>query len=191
MKHGLSNTRLYRIWSSMKRRCYNPTDSNYKYYGARGITVCEEWKTDFLSFYRWAMETGYDETAPRGRFTIERNNNDGPYSPDNCRWATIAEQERNKRNNIKVKVDGETKVLKQVCRDRGLVYTNELKKYRRREKGIRPMSVYNQERKEQSAEKAKKLRDIIEQNPSWTNAQLCQAMGLSERRIQKLKKQKT
>lgn len=189
MKHGMSDTRLYKVWSGMKSRCYNPNDPIYKDYGARGITVCEEWKNDFLAFYTWAMETGYDETAPRGRFTIERNNNDGPYSPDNCRWATIAEQERNKRNNIKVQVDGETMVLKQACRKQGLVYTNELKTYRRRERGIRPMSEYNNERKGQAEAKAQKLRDMIEQNPSWTNAQLSEAMGLSVRQIQRLKKQ--
>lgn len=188
MKHGMSNTRLYKIWCGMRQRCYNKNYHGYIDYGARGITVCDEWNTDFLAFYTWAVQTGYDENAPRGQFTIERKDNDGPYSPDNCRWATIAEQERNKRNNIKIQVNGETKVLKQACREQGLVYTNELKALRRREQGIRPMSVYNQERKEQTESKVKILHQLIEKNPSMTNAQLSEAMGLSVRRIQKLKK---
>ena len=98
-KHGLKGTRLYEIWKSMKKRCCNPKQTNYKNYGGRGITVCDEWKKDFQAFYDWAMAHGYDANASRGECTIDRIDANGNYCPGNCRWITIAEQQRNKRNN--------------------------------------------------------------------------------------------
>lgn len=95
--HGKRNTRLYAVWASMKARCFCKTNSDYKHYGARGITVCNEWKNDFQSFYDWAMANGYDENAPCGQFTIDRIDNDGNYEPTNCRWITIQDQQKNKR----------------------------------------------------------------------------------------------
>jgi outer membrane receptor protein involved in Fe transport len=79
--HNMSNTRLYRTWAGMKQRCYNIKETHYKDYGGRGITVCDEWRDSFLSFYKWSMENGYDTSL-----TIDRNNNDGSYCPDNCQW---------------------------------------------------------------------------------------------------------
>ena len=90
-KHGKSNTRLYSIWRSMKKRCYNPKHKNYDRYGGRGIIVCDEWLYDFSAFYEWAVTHGYKDYL-----TIDRINNNGIYEPLNCRWITIQEQQRNK-----------------------------------------------------------------------------------------------
>lgn len=94
-KHGKRNTRLYTIWDNMKRRCGSKDATGYENYGGRGISVDDEWRNDFESFYNWAMDNGYNESL-----TIDRINNEKNYTPDNCRWATITEQSRNKRKRI-------------------------------------------------------------------------------------------
>jgi hypothetical protein len=101
-KHGMSGTRLYKVWAGMCERCHNQNHSGYGTYGGRGIYVCEAWKEDFSAFLRDMGE------RPPGA-SLDRINNDGPYSPDNCRWATSTEQGRNKRNNRLLTCFGETK----------------------------------------------------------------------------------
>lgn len=110
--HGMRRTREYRIWSHMKGRCHNPTDRSFRDYGARGIAVCERWHV-FENFF---ADMGY---APPGT-TIERRNNDGPYSPENCEWVPAAAQARNSRQNLKLTLDGETKTLAEWCAKRGV-----------------------------------------------------------------------
>ena len=95
--HGKSHSRLYRVYYGMKQRCGNPKFPKYKWYGAIGIKVCAEWQKDFQAFYDWAMANGYDPNAERGKCTLDRINVDGDYSPENCRWITIQEQQKNKR----------------------------------------------------------------------------------------------
>lgn len=89
--HGNSHTRLYRIWQAMHDRTSNSRASNYKYYGARGISVCASW-SDFEPFMAWALKNGYAKSL-----SIDRIDNDGNYEPTNCRWATQTQQVRNSR----------------------------------------------------------------------------------------------
>lgn len=102
--HRKTKTRLYNVWTHMLQRCYNPNHTAYKRYGGRGITVCDEWRYSFQSFYDWAMATGYDENAPRTQCTIDRIDNDKGYSPNNCRWAD-AKTQRNNQSNSKRRVN--------------------------------------------------------------------------------------
>ena len=84
--------RLYRIWQSMKSRCYYAKNKCYQHYGGRGISICEEWKWSFNSFAQWALSNGYND-----KLSIDRINVNGNYEPQNCRWATNQEQQNNKR----------------------------------------------------------------------------------------------
>lgn len=104
-KHGKVKTRLYKCWLNMKNRCHNPNTVDYKNYGGRGITICPEWQ-EFEPFYEWAMANGYSDDL-----TIDRIDVNGNYEPDNCRWATMKEQSRNRTDNCIVEINGERKIL--------------------------------------------------------------------------------
>jgi hypothetical protein len=101
-KHGFQGTRLYHIWADMKRRCLKKGSENYDNYGARGITVCNDW-LDFVPFHNWAILHGYQDNL-----TIDRINNDEGYYPENCRWVTSAVQNRNTSRNKYLTFNGET-----------------------------------------------------------------------------------
>ena len=107
----IKGTRLYSIWSGMKRRCNNATDREYKNYGGRGIKVCEEWNDSSYNFYNWAINNGY-----RDDLTIDRIDVNGNYEPNNCRWTTWKEQENNRRNNDIIEYNGETHSLQEWTR---------------------------------------------------------------------------
>lgn len=84
-------------------RCFNKNNPQYSIYGGRGITVCEEWRNDYIAFREWALSNGYDENL-----SIDRINNDGNYCPENCRWATAKEQANNTRKTRLITYCGET-----------------------------------------------------------------------------------
>lgn len=107
-KHGLYKHKLYKVWLSMKDRCYNKHGVPYKWYGFRGIKICDEWKNDFQAFYNWAINNGYQQGL-----SIDRINNERNYEPLNCRWATTKEQMNNTRKNCYITYNGETHTLSQ------------------------------------------------------------------------------
>lgn len=95
---GMSKTKLYRKWMDMKSRCFNHKCCNYKYYGGRGISICDEWlgKNGFRNFQDWALDNGYKDGL-----SIDRIENDKNYHPNNCRWVTKRVQNINKRPTYK------------------------------------------------------------------------------------------
>lgn len=119
--HGKTKTRLYNIWSSMRERCYCKTASAYKYYGGKGIGICEEWQ-DYSAFEKWALENGYDPTAKSHQCTIDRIDSSKGYSPDNCRWVDSTVQSNNVSNNIRITYEGKTQTLAQWAREKDLPY---------------------------------------------------------------------
>lgn len=92
---GKARERLYAIYNGMMSRCYNPNTPNYFRYGGRGISVCDEWRNSYDAFKEWAYDNGYNPLAPRGITTLDRIDNDGNYTPENCRWVDMKVQNNN------------------------------------------------------------------------------------------------
>ena len=107
--HNMTQTSTYRSFLAMHRRCYDKYNEHYLYYGARGITVCDRWKNSFENFH---ADMG---NRPEGK-TLERINNEEGYSPQNCVWATPTQQASNRRNNVKIEINGEIKTVAEWCR---------------------------------------------------------------------------
>lgn len=116
VRHGLYKHPAYQVWADMKQRCRNPNIRNYKNYGGRGIKVCEEWES-FENFCKWAEENGY---APGCGFSIDRIDVNGDYCPENCRWVKREVQDRNKRTNVMITFNGETKCAQDWSHEFGL-----------------------------------------------------------------------
>ena len=105
-KHGLCHSNIYKVWSAMRQRCNNENSKDYYLYGAKGIKVCKDWEDDFMSFYNWSIENGYDE-----KLTIDRIDNDKGYYPENCRWADLKTQANNQKRIKKYTYKGVTDTI--------------------------------------------------------------------------------
>lgn len=114
-KHGMSKDILYKKWSDMKKRCYNPNVDRYNQYGALGIKVCDEWKNNFELFYNWSLNNGFKENL-----TLERLNVNGDYEPNNCVYITLREQHFNKKNTRYVEYNGVKISLAKLLFEKGL-----------------------------------------------------------------------
>jgi len=134
--HGMSDSRIYKIFHKMHSRCYNPKNERYNRYGGRGINVCEEWLHDFPSFLEWALSNGYDDSL-----SINRINNDGDYSPENCEWADNHTQMNNTSRNIHVQFRGEIKTLGEWSRELGIGYDVLRGYYRRNNQSLNGIHV--------------------------------------------------
>lgn len=118
-KHGMSEDRIYKIYTGMKIRCYDENIEHFDKYGGRGIKICDEWLGDkgFENFYKWAMANGYKEGL-----TIDRINVNGNYEPSNCRWVAKKEQANNRRTNVFITVDGVKMTTAQAAEKYGVKY---------------------------------------------------------------------
>ena len=115
---GESHSHLFQVWQSMIKRCKNPKAQNYKYYGGRGITVCDDWsdnKNGYFLFKGWALSNGYIDGL-----SLERIDVNGNYSPQNCKWIPLKEQAKNRRNCNMITFNGETKNLTEWSRILGI-----------------------------------------------------------------------
>lgn len=101
---------LYSRYKHIKERCYNPNSKSYYRYGGRGIKMCDEWLNNYQSFEEWCLSHGFQE-----ELAIDRINNDGDYSPDNCRFVTLKENNQKRNTTRWYTIDGETKNLQQWC----------------------------------------------------------------------------
>lgn len=171
-KHGMSRTRIFNVYRDMINRCYNHNDVSYIHYGARGVTVCDEWLGDkgVKEFCEWSYKNGYDENAPRGQCTLDRIDHNGDYRPENCRWVSMSVQANNKRNNNYHTIDGVTKTLSEWCREYGNVCVQSVR--RRIENGMdiktaltKPMQKKVSEMTEE--ELAERKRKALERDRKW------------------------
>lgn len=112
--HGGRTDRLYNIWCAIKSRCYNPKNKEYHCYGGKGVKLCAEWG-DYAAFKKWAYSHGYDEHAPKGVCTIDRIDNNGDYSPENCRFINTQEQINNQDKTIKLKYGGNIYTIRELA----------------------------------------------------------------------------
>lgn len=135
--YSYGKDRLYNTWNAMIGRCYRESSKNFKNYGGRGIVVCEEWRKSFLSFKGWAISAGYDYSLSRKDQQLDRIDNDGNYCPENCRWVSSKENNKNRRylgrrhvdrkvvrgtakNSVVVSINGEDRPLLDLCEEYGV-----------------------------------------------------------------------
>lgn len=116
--HGLSNTRIHSIWMHTRDKCTKPNNKRYKDYGGRGIKVCDEWMNDFMNFYNWSMQNGYQDNL-----TLDRIDVDGNYEPDNCRWADNDVQAHNKRLDKLYTYNDKTLSVRDWCKEIGFYWS--------------------------------------------------------------------
>lgn len=133
--NGESRTRLYRIWLGMKFRCAKGDKYRDPHYVKNNIKVCDEWENDYWAFKDWAINHGYSDDL-----TIDRIDNYGNYCPENCRWVTIAQQNRNRTNNRMVEYNGTTKTLAEWARELNLNYHTLV--YRFKKLGMTPAEAF-------------------------------------------------
>lgn len=131
-KHGgwIQNRHLYNVWSCMRSRCHNKNHPQYKDYGGRGISVCNEWN-DFRVFREWALSNGYVDRNNRDDCSIDRIDVNGNYDPSNCRWTNRKVQMNNRRANVFLTYKGETKTLSQWADALGICYSTFMSRYDR------------------------------------------------------------
>ena len=153
-RHGDTHNRLYNVWNMMKQRCGDKNNKHYNNYGGRGISVCKEWRADYIAFRDWAFANGYDPKAPKGKCTIDRIDNNGNYCPENCRWVSTKEQARNTRRNRIIELNGKRQTLAEWAEETGIYY----------------LTIHNRLKSGWRVEDALTIKPIIGRNQTWREA---------------------
>lgn len=129
--HGMRGSKIYSVWTGIKTRCYNQNDHNYLRYGARGIKMCDSWKGSFESFYEDVGDIPEKPETEKKPMSLDRIDNEGDYSPENCEWSTWSDQCNNRRSNVLLTRDGKImNVLqwaKELSMDAKLIYSRKSK----------------------------------------------------------------
>lgn len=144
--HGGTHTRLYSILNGMKGRCKDMKNPAYKYYGGKGVSICDEW-LDFTNFREWALSNGYSDNL-----TIDRIDLNGNYEPSNCRWITMTEQLDNKTNSTKFELDGKLYTLRQLSNMFGISYYNLVYRIKRQKWSAKDTIAHYKLKKENKSE---------------------------------------
>ena len=126
LKHGQKRTKLYGLWLNIKDRCNNKNNSHFKYYGEKGIKMCEQWANDYSAFMKWALENGYVEGL-----SIERIDNNKGYEPSNCKWITKEEQARNRSYTKFQIINNKEMSLIEIAREFNIIPSTVYSRYRR------------------------------------------------------------
>lgn len=129
--HGMSRSKLYKVWMAMRQRCGNPRDKNYHRYGGRGIVVCDEWQNSFEAFRDWALNHGYIS----GKVDLDRIDNDKGYSPDNCRFVSHQINLCNTHRKVHSIINGEDITLSDAAKKYGISYRLLYQRYKRGKRG--------------------------------------------------------
>lgn len=154
--HGMSGTRLYKVWNGMHQRCTNPINNSFEDYGGRGITVCDDWQT-FEPFCEWAIKNGFDENKSGIECSMDRIDTNGIYEPLNCRWTNAKVQRHNQRPHKPHKkkhvwmIDGKTKSVADWCAEYNLSVPTVM--YRIKTKGMTPSEALTTPKKTQGRPK--------------------------------------
>lgn len=125
IKTGIKNKRISSIFCSMKSRCYNKTKKCFRFYGSKGIKICDEWMEDPKKFEEWAINNGYKDNL-----TIDRKDSSKDYCPENCRWVTLSENTKYKASTITINVDGIERTGRDWAKELN-IGTNTINEYRR------------------------------------------------------------
>lgn len=190
-KHGMHDTRIYKIWNSLLGRCYTISSGGYKNYGGRGISVCDEWRNDFMTFHNWAMGSGYNDTL-----TIERIDVNGNYEPNNCKWITIKQQSRNKRTSAKTEYNGEMLSLADIADMTGLPYSTISSRYYKGLRGDDLIASHGEFRRGEKSCRAKLNEDDVrsirkELSNGETMALIAKKHGINPTTVHSIKHKKT
>ena len=139
--HGMSRTKAYKVWEGIRWRCLNEKSNVYSSYGGRGITICDEWRDDFVAFYNYVSKLDH---FGESEYSIDRIDNDGNYEPGNVRWATKEEQTRNRRVTVIVEYAGDKIPLQEAAEREGIQYCVVEQRWR---KGKRDAELFKTPRK--------------------------------------------